>query len=471
MNRILFIRPLKPALPIDRLIVTPPLGIMYLASVLRNNNYEVKILDMRLNKKNPDYYIDEIRLFKPQAVGFSILTQEAKVARHMANAIKKENPDIKIIAGGPHATMYTEELLKNGEIDYAVIGEGEITILELIREIEKGTIYPQIDGIAYLRDYKYIQTKPRIYIEDLDSIPFPAWDLVELIRYAQPFRFNAYTNIKHYAPIITSRGCPYQCIYCHSIFGKTYRPRSPESVIEEIKTLNIRFDINEIEIVDDCFNYDIKRAKKICELIIKSGMKIKISFPNGLRGDIIDEELLTILGKAGAYMIGYGIESASMRLQKFTKRNLNLTRIKRNISNTAKQGILTHGLFMLGFPTETKDEMLETINFACSSRLHSACFFIANPYSNTELYQIAREMNKDVDIEPENFSYRAANFNISEVNNKVLFSLQKKAYMRFYLNPGRILQLIKANRSNIQGFLINLIMSLKRWFYLCISAR
>lgn len=263
--------------------------------------------------------------------------------------------------------------------------------------------------------------------------------------------------------IFTSRGCPFHCIYCHNIFGKRYRTRSPENVLAEIKTLIEKYSIRDFEIIDDSFNLDMKRAKEICDLIIRENLNIKISFPNAIRGDIMDEELLYKLKRAGTYLLTYAIETGSPRLQRFIKKNINLFQIKWAISQTVKLGIFTHGFFILGFPTETKEEILKTIEFASQVDLHTATFFIANPYRGTELSRIARQMGKDVNIDFDNYSYAAANFNLSEVEDKEFFRLQRKAYRVFYLNMRRIFRILKSHPYK-RGLLGYFFLFLKRAF-------
>ena len=179
----------------------------------------------------------------------------------------------------------------------------------------------------------------------MDSLPFPAWDLIKVEKYFDLPRFGTTYVHKQYMQVMTSRGCPFQCTYCHRVFGVGFRPRSPENVVEELKVLHKKFGIREIFFVDDCFNCKPSRAKKICELLLEKGLKFSITFPNGLRGDIMDDELLDKLKAAGTYRITYAMETASDRLQKFLKKNLNLEKVKKVIEDTDRRDILVNGLF------------------------------------------------------------------------------------------------------------------------------
>lgn len=461
MTKILLIRTMK--ITKDYFLVSPPLGLMYIASMLRESgNYEIGIKDMRLDKLGVEDIVKKFKEFQPDIIGLSVFTQEANLMHRIAGRIKEENPGCKIIVGGPHATSYPKEILEDLNIDYVVIGEGERTIVELVKSIEEGKNCNDIEGIVCREGKNIFLTKPRQRIENLDSVPFPAWDLIELKKY---FRYPRFNNMAPgaYMSIFTSRGCPFHCIYCHNIFGKRYRTRSPENVLAEIKTLIEKYSIRDFEIIDDSFNLDMKRAKEICDLIIRENLNIKISFPNAIRGDIMDEELLYKLKRAGTYLLTYAIETGSPRLQRFIKKNINLFQIKWAISQTVKLGIFTHGFFILGFPTETKEEILKTIEFASQVDLHTATFFIANPYRGTELSRIARQMGKDVNIDFDNYSYAAANFNLSEVEDKEFFRLQRKAYRVFYLNMRRIFRILKSHPYK-RGLLGYFFLFLKRAF-------
>ncbi|GAH01912.1 unnamed protein product, partial [marine sediment metagenome] len=268
-----------------------------------------------------------------------------------------------------------KSILQNKNIDFVVPGEGEITTKELVDAIEQGGNVSEVKGIGYKLDSEVVFTPARPFIENLDVLPFPAWDLVDIERYFCFPTFNIFYSSRQYMSVFTSRGCPYNCIYCHKIFGKKFRARTPENIFQEIEILCKKFNIKEIQIVDDCFNLKPERAKKLCDMIIDSDLDIAISFPNGVRGDLMDEELLIKLKKAGTYKINYGIETGSQRLQKFIKKNVNLKNLQKVITLTNSHNILSHGFFILGFPTETREEVQQTIEFARKSKLNTAGFF------------------------------------------------------------------------------------------------
>lgn len=421
-----------------------PLGLMYLGAYLEKFNHQVKIIDMKVEDISLDKLKKIILDFKPDFFGVRCLTYESPVAYSIANFVKSIIPSCKIIFGGPHAGASPYEIIKNDSIDFVVIGEGELTLSDIV----SGKKPSKINGIVYKKGKKQITTKPREYIQNLDDIPLPAYHLIDMEKYFITQYTHAFFKAeKRTAQIFTSRGCPFQCIYCHKIFGKTIRYRSPENVLKEIQILYNKYNVKEIQIEDDSFNVNMNRAKKIMELIEQSGMKIKISFPNGIRADFLDEELAEKMKKAGVYSICFGIESGDLEIQKFINKNLNLDKVKKAIEMTTKKGILTTGYFMLGFLDETKEQMLRTITFAKNSKLHMATFFKVTPYPNTKLYDLAKARGFKMSNNPEDYTYTFStmgNLSLSKLNTEELNKMIKKAYYEFF-SPLRVIRLgIKA---------------------------
>jgi len=414
-------------------VVGFPMGLMSLASVLRDK-HEVRILDARLDILEPADVLSACREYKPDVVGFSCFTSESGLAYDAARLIKESGAQVRVVMGGPHATMFAEDVLERGDFDFIVLGEGESTFPELLDCIEGGTDPRKVAGIAYRDGSEIVKTVPRPLIENLDEIPFPAWDAIDMERYFEWPRFSHMGRSRHMA-LVTSRGCPYHCVYCHRLFGMKCRTRSAANVLAEIAALRERYGMEEFEIYDDIFNVDKRRAGDICDGIIASGRKTKLCFPNGLRADIMDEELVDKMRRAGTYFLAYAVETASRRLQKLMKKNLNLERAKAVIAQTAKKGIFTHGFFMLGFPTETEAEMRETVEFACRSGFHTASFFCVNPFKGTELFEMCAKLGKNIDSDWKHYSYGKGVWPMSELSPVGLAEMRRKAYRRFYLRP------------------------------------
>jgi radical SAM superfamily enzyme YgiQ (UPF0313 family) len=422
----------------------PPMGILYLASSLMKmdkRKYEVAILNAGLETNNTTELEDKIKSFQPNIVGLSTITNEAELMHHIALIIKRISPEIAVVAGGPYPTVTPEVVISDRNINYAVIGEGEDVFLELVESITSGKNLENISGIAYLKGGKPVVNKRREFIFDLDKLPFPAWELIDIKKYSQSNNMLGMLAEETYAPIFTSRGCPYQCIYCHNIFGKQFRVRSAENVWQEMKLLIEKYGVREFHFYDDIFNLQKQRLIEICDLIIKSGYRVRFAFPNGIRGDVLDKEAILKLKEAGAYTLTFAVETASARLQKLVRKNINLKKINEAISFAAEAGLINFGFFMLGFPTETKDEMLATIEFARNSDLHFANFFQVRPFPNTELYTLALQNGF---VPPTNFykyNYHSYEINCSKVTDEDFVDICKYAYKRFYFIPRRILKL------------------------------
>ena len=425
--------------------ITPPLGLMYIASYIKQErNDEVRILDIRLYKEPLKEVYNIIHEFQPDLIGIGALTLEAPAMYQIAHFIKQVT-DAPVVAGGPHATSVPEEVMKNKDINIVVRGEGEVTFNELLTAIEDGKRLDGIPGIGYRNDDDAVIINPsRGYIDYLDKLPFPAWDLVELKKYATISSMST-VGVRPYMVFLTSRGCPFHCTYCHNIFGKKFRARSVENVLEEMDILINNYDIDDFEIIDDISNFDRERIKSIFRGIIDRGWKINLSFPNGVRTDMLDEEIICLMKKAGTSELSIAIETTSPRLQRLVKKNLNLEKVKQMVNIAVDSGMFVRGFFMLGFPTETKEELRATINFACKSRLHEALFFLVNPFGGTELSRQIESMGKiPLNVKPEDFDYYSMPFNASNVPDNQLHRLYMMAWIRFYFNPLRILHILKA---------------------------
>lgn len=448
--------------------IAPPLGLMYLAAFIKKkipSQYNMKLVDMYLYKMSISDIEKVILNFRPDIIACSVLTLENECMHKIAKLAKGIDKRIKIIVGGPHSSIYYREIMKDENIDVAVVGEGEEAFCELLRCLEEGKDIMNIAGIAFRHNEKLIFTGFRKYIENLDRIPFPAWDLIDIDLYSKinVMSMNVILAGQKYMGIFTSRGCPYHCIYCHNIFGKYYRMRSPENVLAEIRTLYDKYNIDEFHIFDDIFNLDIDRAKKICELIISSKIKIKMAFPNGLRGDVMDEDLILKLKQAGTYQVTYALETASARLQESIKKNIDIRKVSNTIKFSDKHGLLTKCYFMLGFPTETIKEVKQTIDFACNSPLAFASFFIVNPHENTELYKIATRFSPFFKVKFSDSYYYISNREYEKIVGLPLRKIQRMAYLKFYLNPFRIIKICFKVPQKI--YLLRILASFFQFYY------
>lgn len=420
---------------------SPPIGLMYLASYLEREfpGIELELMDMKISAGGAAGVARRAAGFKPDIVGLGAMTVHAPELIATAEAVREKLPGALMIAGGPHATCFAGKLLSaTTAFDAAVLGEGERALCNIVRAYENGG---DIDSINAVATRKHLDYSERDIIENLDDLPFPAWEKIDITEY---FKYPSFTILgrRRYMALFTSRACPFHCIYCHNIFGNRFRPRSPESVIAEIKTLIEKYGIRDFDILDDVFNLNRQRAADICRMIIDEGLDIEIAFPNGLRSDLLDEEMISLLRRAGTTYISFAIETASPRLQKMIRKNLKLDRAENAIRIANRMGILCNGFFMLGFPTETEEEIRMTIDFAVRSRLDVAHFLKVTPFEGTQLYDLVPpETIKVFEDHPEYLNYEDRSFNLSEAPGHEFRRLFRYALMKFYLHPVRILRI------------------------------
>ncbi len=424
----------------------PPHGLMYLASYLRSRRpgHELRLFDM-MEKRARASAIDEIlEDFKPNLVAIHAMSFQASCMHALAARIKSWDRKVPVAVGGPHPSAAPRWTLSDANVDVAAMGEGELTFVDLVDRAVDQKGFEGVPGTAVMKEGELILGPPREYVSDLDEIPFPAWDLIEPRRYFTDVMLNQndITFRREVTTIFTSRACPFRCIFCHNMFGKKFRGRSVENVLEEMKFLQRELGIRELHVIDDCFNCRPERAMQILTGMMEEGLDYKLAFPNGMRGDRLPDGLLDLMKEAGVYKVNLGIESGDERIQKMIRKGLSLEAIKDGIERTASRGIFTHGFFMLGFPTETEEEMRRTIDFAAASDLHTAGFAILSPFPGTEVSRMAAEAGKEVEFDPDDASYQKVTANLSAVDDATLERMHRTAHWKFYGSPRRAWRIV-----------------------------
>jgi radical SAM superfamily enzyme YgiQ (UPF0313 family) len=430
--------------------MVPPLGLMYLASTIRQKGgHQVFILDTRLYDDWAAQLDRCLQEYRPQVVGISAITREKSHMTAIAGRVKQRFPTVPVVAGGAHPTCMPGPCVEWPSIDVVVVGEAEEVIVPLIDGLlDRGDI-SQLPGV-YTKESPPCEPLQPAPAPDLDALSLPAWDLVPIERY---FRRRSMTSLSpwRYAVISTSRGCPFQCTYCHSVHGKRFRTRSVHSVGEELEYLKKVIDHGVVEVLDDCFNLKPDRAKMIMELFCRTGGRLRPSFSNGVRSDILDGEMLDLMAASQTAFVSFAIETASQRLQKAIKKNLNLEAVRQSIFEASRRGIYSNGFFMLGFPTETLGEMLETIRFSLSVPLVQAHFFKVIAFPGTELWASAMQKKLYTDRPNLEADYFFSKTNLSGVPNWQFELLYRLAYMAFYTRPAQLLSLFRnyPNKMNL----------------------
>jgi radical SAM superfamily enzyme YgiQ (UPF0313 family) len=344
---------------------------------------------------------DRIKRWSPDVVVITMpFSGWSKTAFEVASTVKNIDKDIITVLIGQHPSARPADCLAHPNIDFVVVGEPEYTILELVSVLEQGIMrdLEKIKGIAFTKNSETVITPPRPAIQDLDSLPFPARHLLPMETYFAAVKENPPRGEIHkpWAAMITSRGCPYNCVFCsiHTVMGKKWRARSPENVVDEIEQLVRTYHIKQIDFFDENMTLDKKRMETICDLIVKRGLDIEWYTPNGVRADTLDENLLKKMKASGCKKIRIAPESGVQRVvNQIIKKNLNLKEVEKAIVLSKKVGIKVGCFFVIGLIGETKKDIEESIKYAYKLRqlgADSFYFSYATPVYGTELYEQAK---------------------------------------------------------------------------------
>jgi len=418
----------------------PPLGLLYIGSALESQGHEVELLDLRFegNKDNLKNLVQSA-----DAVGISVLTDYCNSAKNIAELVKEKDPDIPVIIGGPHCIFSQKSsLLDIPHADIGVIGEGELTVLDIAKFLEGNKKLADINGICYKEDNAIKFSKPSEAIKDLDSINFPARHLVDKYDYGATSKLFPFK--RNFTSMITTRGCPFKCRFCahygNVIEGWSYRARSAENVIEEMKVVSEKY--NSVIIVDDNFLADKKRSLKIMDSLIEMGTEIDLII-GGARVDSADKELYQKMKKANVKFMEFGIESGNQDVLDFYNKHITLDKIRSSVNLANKMGFITMGSFIFGSPIENIKHIRETVKFACSLPLDIAHFRPLFYQRGSQLWFEAVKTGKIQESESlvgTDSRRGLGNFTLEE-----LLEFTKGAYKQFYLRPSYLFsQIYKA---------------------------
>ena len=361
----------------------PHIGLAYVAAVLAEHGHEPACLDVGLQgQEQTERFLQ--RDF--DVIGLSVTSFSLRDAVQLARRSKAIFPDRVIVLGGPHVPIGMEETLADPAIDYAVIGEGEFTMLELADLLEArarpdGDQLSKIDGLMFRRGNDVVANKRRRRIEDLDALPFPAFDLFPMKDYGM-------------YPLLTSRGCPFGCSFCSikAIWGRLWRRRSPDSVVREIHFAREHFDWNAkpFNVIDDSFNVDVKRVMAFCDRLSADQLGIQW-FSSGFRADHVPLDLARKMRQTGCIGVSVGIESANNDVLRSISKKANLAEITEGCRNLAGAGIPVQAQFMIGNPGDTYETVMESIELAKREHIAHVAFYLALPYPKTELWDYVQK--------------------------------------------------------------------------------
>ena len=380
-----------------------PYGLATIASTLRNEGFEVEIYDVNALRPEKDEIVAVLRKKNWDLVGLSGLITTYNFQKWLIPELKAINSKSLIVSGGGLATSSSKLLFNQTGVDISVVGEGEQTMLELCHAIEHGRDLREVPGIWFRQNGRIIVNEARKNIADLDTVPFPAWDLLPMEIYlknpvwgdvaSNSSGFREDVKVTRSMNIISSRGCPFSCRYCYHLFGRSkYRFRSPQNVVKEIETLVGRYGVDFIGFVDDNMMASERHMLEFCDLM--EGRKFPITW--GCHGRVTSArpEILQRMAEVGCVWIGYGIESGSQRMLDAMNKRATVEQAKRAIINTRKAGIYANTTFIFGYPGESVETIQETIDFKREMGLESGSFF-ATPYPGAPLYDEIRSKIDD----------------------------------------------------------------------------
>jgi anaerobic magnesium-protoporphyrin IX monomethyl ester cyclase len=427
--------------------VQQPLGLAYLAAVLQNTGHKVNLIDAAVSNLTDERIVDEVRRFHPDLIGITTLTPRYRIALALATKFKQELA-IPILIGGSHVTALPDETMRNRCFDFAVLGEGEATIVDLAETIEKNRDLSKVKGIAYRDDGRIVMTESRPLIGNLDTIPFPERDLLPPLSEYRPS--PAACKRLPQATMMTSRGCPYRCAFCdRSVFGNLARTRTARNVVDEMELLVTRFGAREIRFWDDIFNIDQRRVLDICEELLSR--KLDVPWNCLARISRMNANVLKAMAKAGCWQVDYGIESGNQAILNGIMKGQTLEQVERVVKMTRRAGIAVRGFFMLGLPGEDESTMRDTIRFAKRLDLTSAVFHITTPFPGTALFEIAKEsgeLRSEVNYDEymlgfsEDVPYVPKGLTAERIKE-----IQRNAYWQFYFRPSFLLKRALETRS------------------------
>ncbi|MEM2964348.1 MAG: radical SAM protein [Candidatus Bathyarchaeia archaeon] len=364
---------------VNDVVLTPPLGLCYIASCLREE-FEVEILDSAILNLKPQEVKDRIRKLSPKVVGISTSTHTYKNALSIAEIVK-ENTGAYTVLGGPHVTFTAKEALKHDEVDFVIRNEGEITMLELCRAlVKKEGLIEAVKGVSYRKDGEPFDNPPRPLICELDSLPFPARELTPLHLYKIP------------ASIVTSRGCPSSCIFCaaKAMSGGVYRVRSPGNVVEEVKQIYERINPPFLFVADDTFTVFEERTKQICRGLKELGVRWVCES----RVNTVNKRLISLMSQSGCFAIQFGVESGSQKILDSIKKGITLNQVKKVVQWCVEEGVQPVCSFMVPHPEDDWSTITETENLMNELKKKGAQIYVSltTPFPGTTLYAHAEEL-------------------------------------------------------------------------------
>ena len=455
-----------------------PLGLAYLAAYLERLEYRVEVIDMiaegfenqeKLENDRvriglaDDQLIERTRQFKPDIIGISSLfSPQDKEIKYLADLLKLNFSSTPIIVGGAHPSCASEIVLRHPTIDYIIIGEGEKPMAELLRRLNGGVSlddqaaigFKNADGVLHIN-------KQFDFIENLDTLPMPAYHLFEMAKYFGKMSVQGERRTEKFLPMITSRGCPFLCTFCtaNQVWGRRYRKRSPENIIQEMRFLKEKYSVEEIVFEDDNITLDMQRAEKLFDLMVESKLNLQWTVPNGIAAYALTPSLISKMKDSGCQKINFAIESGSQRvLSEVIKKPLNLDKVGALIKHSRHIGLEVGAFFIFGMPGETLEEVRETFRYIRKYKLLSANISVAFPLLGSKIYETVMANGYFVDsnsfndirmLSSEGFQIQTPDWTAEELKRVVKSENAKAKFYIMLTSPGLLFSFLRKSPKHI----------------------
>jgi radical SAM superfamily enzyme YgiQ (UPF0313 family) len=402
-----------------------PMGLAYLAAVLEQKGHEVKVIDCQALDIDHEKLKSELSSFKPDLVGITSIAPLISSALFSAKTVKESFPDVPVVLGGPHATFMDEQIIgQEAAVDVIVRGEGEETLLELAENVHDQKKWQSINGITFRSDNQTVQTPNRPFIQNLDELPRPAYKHFQLEKYRL---FG-----KRVLPIITSRGCPFQCSFCVAsrMFGKQYRMRSSESVLDELEWLKSEHGAESFTFYDDTLTFDKQRLFRICDGIKER--KINLPWDCQTRVDQVSKEVLARMKAVGCQQVFFGVESGCQKILDAVEKKTTVEQNEKAIKMAKEAGLFVTISLIIGFPGETRETLQQTMNFVKKTKPDDVYVCVATPFPGTKLRSLVEKTGWQTSSNWDFYNTITPVFENPDLPPNEIVAFREKFYDSFY---------------------------------------
>jgi anaerobic magnesium-protoporphyrin IX monomethyl ester cyclase len=414
-----------------------PLGIAYLGAVAEKAGHQVTVIDCQAEKLTYDAFTTRITNIPSDIIGITATTLLYNSAKTLLTIAREAHPNATTIIGGSHATFWdTNALQECPALDIVVRREGETTFIEILQCLEQGTTLDGVLGLTFrAKNGKFIRNEDRPFLQDLDSLPFPAYHLLPL---------DAFHRMgKTIFPLTTSRGCVQWCDFCSTVrmFGRGYRTRSPKNVVDEIEMLHKKYGESQFTFYDDAFTVNRQNVMQMCSEL--KARNLKVNWDCETRVDYVDQELLQTMKDSGCLAVWYGVESGSEKILGQMNKKTKKDQIRAAFKMTQKAGMMVIASAIIGFPGETEDTAWETINFIKELNPDDIGFYVATPYPGTPMYEqvIKNGWLRITDFD--RYDTATPTFETPELSMERIREIRYKAHQQFYLRPRYVLKMLR----------------------------